>query len=68
MTKLRQAKEEAGMTQDEVALKLGTPQSYVSKCESGVRRVDVVELAAFASLCRKPLGFFVPDLPEIATR
>jgi hypothetical protein len=38
------------MTQFEVADKLGRPQSYVSKCESGERRVYVIELAAFAAL------------------
>jgi len=43
----------------QVARKLRRPQSFVSKCESGERRVDVVELAEFARLYRKPLSFFV---------
>jgi hypothetical protein len=34
-------------------------QSYVSKCESGERRVDVIELAEFARLYGKRLDFFV---------
>lgn len=61
LVKLRQARDEAGMTQVEVSLKLGKPQSYVSKCESGERRVDVIELSAFAALYYKPLEFFLPD-------
>jgi transcriptional regulator with XRE-family HTH domain len=44
---LRQARETAGLTQMDVARKLGTYASFVSKCESGERRIDVVELAAF---------------------
>jgi len=48
-----------GFTQAEAARQLGKPQSYVSKCESGERRVDVVELAEFARLYRKGLEFFV---------
>jgi transcriptional regulator with XRE-family HTH domain len=44
---LRQARREAGLTQLEVAERLGVYASYVSKCESGERRIDVVELAAF---------------------
>ena len=47
------------MTQTEVAARLRQPQSFISKCESGERRVDVVELVAFARLYRKPLTFFV---------
>ena len=42
LTRLRHARIMAGLTQVEVAKKLCRPQSYVSKCESGERRVDVV--------------------------
>ena len=59
MKKLRSARQEASLTQVQVATKLGRPQSFVSKCESGERRVDVVELVEFARLCRKPSSFFV---------
>jgi transcriptional regulator with XRE-family HTH domain len=59
LARLRAARENAGLTQADVAKRLGKPQSYVSKCEAGERRVDVVELAAFARLYGRALGFFV---------
>lgn len=59
LRRLRQARQEAKLRQVDVAKKLRRPQSFVSKCESGERRVDVVELAEFARLYRKPLSFFV---------
>lgn len=34
----------AGLTQADMARKLGQPQSFVSKYESGERRLDVLEL------------------------
>ena len=40
---LVEARSNANMTQDVVAKKLGRPQSFVSKYESGQRRLDVVE-------------------------
>jgi transcriptional regulator with XRE-family HTH domain len=40
LRRLREARLAAGLTQVEVAAKLGRPQSFVSKCESGERRVD----------------------------
>jgi transcriptional regulator with XRE-family HTH domain len=46
---LRAAREKAGLTQEEVAGRLDTYASFISKCESGERRLDVVELA---TLCR----------------
>lgn len=46
---LREARKGAGLTQLDVAARLGTYASYVSKCEAGERRIDVVELA---ELCR----------------
>jgi transcriptional regulator with XRE-family HTH domain len=42
---LRQVRLEAGLTQIELAERLGVPQVFVSKCERGDRRIDVVELA-----------------------
>ncbi len=47
---LRQARKDAGLTQIDVAERLGTYASYVSKCESGERRIDVIELAEFCRL------------------
>ncbi|WP_308190293.1 helix-turn-helix transcriptional regulator [Amycolatopsis sp. GM8] len=41
---LRQLRREAGLTQVQVAEALGVPQSFVSRYESGQRRLDIVEL------------------------
>lgn len=59
LRRLREARLAAGLTQEQVAAKLRRPQSFVSKCESGERRVDVVELQGFAQLYKKDLEFFV---------
>jgi transcriptional regulator with XRE-family HTH domain len=37
------ARKRAGLTQQEVAERLGKSQSFVAKCENGERRIDVVE-------------------------
>ena len=41
---LREVREEAGLRQTELAEHLGKPQSFVSKYESGERRLDLIEL------------------------
>ena len=56
--RLRQARDDAGLTQEEVAARVGRPQTWVSKCELGERRVDFVELEDLAAACGKPLSFF----------
>ena len=55
---LRQAREDAGLTQVEVARRIGRPQTWVSKCELGERRVDFVELEDWAAACGRPLDWF----------
>jgi transcriptional regulator with XRE-family HTH domain len=59
LRRLIEARNASGETQSQVAEKLGKPQSYVSKCESGERRVDVTELQQFAQIYNKPLDYFV---------
>ncbi len=59
LERLRKARLDAGLTQTQVAKKLGHHQSYVSKIESGERRVDVVELNKFAKLYSKSVNYFL---------
>jgi transcriptional regulator with XRE-family HTH domain len=47
-----EAREKAGLTQEEVAVALGKRQSFVSKYESGERKLEVLE---FIEVC-KALG------------
>ncbi len=62
--RLRQAREDAGLTQVQVARTLRRHQSFVAKCESGERRVDVVELLDFAKLYKKPLTYFAHGVDD----
>src|SRR2546423_1706200 len=56
LKRLKAARRDAGLTQVAVAKRLGKPQSFISKCETGERRVDVVELDDLARLYRKSIS------------
>jgi len=60
LARLREARLQAGITQAEAARRLGKPQSFLSKCESGERRVDFVELLVLAELYGVEISFFRP--------
>lgn len=45
---LIEARNSAGLTQIDLARKLGRPQSFVSKYERGERRLDVIEFLEVA--------------------
>lgn len=49
---LRDARVKAGLSQEEVAKSLTRPQSYVSKYESGERRLDVIEFVRVAKVLK----------------
>ena len=66
LKRLQTARHEAGLTQTQVAKNFGRPQSFVSKCESGERRIDVFELEDFANIYGKPLTYFVADTDDDA--
>ena len=58
------ARKSAGLTQTELADKLGRPQSYVSKYERGERRLDVVEFLGLAKLLSFDPHDFVTKLDD----
>jgi transcriptional regulator with XRE-family HTH domain len=56
---LKKARNDAGFDQEKVAELLGKTQSYVSKIETGQRRIDIVQLKEFAKIYKKELGYFI---------
>jgi transcriptional regulator with XRE-family HTH domain len=57
LARLIEARKQAGLTQVEVAKRLGKPHSFVSKCELGERRVDLIEALQFAKIYGKDVSF-----------
>ena len=57
--RLKKVREEANMTQVEVAKKLESTQAYVSKVEKGQLRVDVAQLKKFAKIYGKSASYFL---------
>jgi transcriptional regulator with XRE-family HTH domain len=57
--KLREARGKANLDQNGAAKLLEKTQSYISKIESGQRRVDLVQLKEFARIYKKPLNYFI---------
>lgn len=56
---LANARRDAGLTQAQVAKAVGKPQSFISKAESGERRLDVVELVEILRVLRIEPGDFI---------
>lgn len=44
---IREARLHSGLTQIDLAERLGATQSFVSKCERGERRLDILEVRAW---------------------
>jgi transcriptional regulator with XRE-family HTH domain len=55
---LIEARDEKGMTQREVSAALGMSHSFLSKCETGERSLDVIDLLQLAKLYGKPIQYF----------
>lgn len=48
---IRMMRETAGLTQRELCKKLGREHSFISKCELGERRIDIVEFYWICEAC-----------------
>ena len=61
---IRRLREEREITQSALAERLKVPQSFVSKVETGERRLDVLELRAVCAVLQMPLRKFVQMLED----
>ena len=59
---LRDVRKNSELTQLELASLLNRPQSYVSKYESGERRLDLLEIRNIANCCGLKLQEFTAEL------
>lgn len=58
---LRAMRLDAGLKQAELAEKLGSDQSFVSRYERGERRLDLIEIEQICTACRVKLADFIAD-------
>jgi transcriptional regulator with XRE-family HTH domain len=61
---LKEIRQRNGITQVDLAQKLGVPQSFVSKYESGERQLDILELRHICQLIGISFDNFVRQLEE----
>lgn len=63
LDRLRKARKEAGVTQEQVGKRLKLAQPLVSRIEAGERKIDPIEFQELCKLYGKPATYFLPDLP-----
>lgn len=61
---LRRFREERELTQLDLAARLGATQSFISKCERGERRLDIVELKRWCDAMDLSLVEFTKRLED----
>lgn len=54
--RLKNAREYLGLSQEDAGKVVGLTRTAITKIENGSRKVDAIELAAFAKLYRQPLA------------
>ena len=62
--RLREARELASISQANAAEALGLPRTAVTQIEGGNRAVSTMELARLADLYRRPVSWFLADVPD----
>lgn len=65
LKRLEEARKKAGLKQTEVAERLGKPQSYISKIESGERKVSFTELEDLSKVYSVSLTYFETTQEEL---
>jgi transcriptional regulator with XRE-family HTH domain len=64
--KIQRAREEAGLSQEELASRLGYTQAALSNYELGKRRLYLANIEQIARELKKPLSYFLEESPRTA--
>lgn len=64
LRRLQEARKRSGLTQATLAEQLGESQSFISKCERGERRIDLIEAREFCRALNISFIKFVRELDE----
>ncbi len=59
---IREYRESKGFTQKELAAKIGTDQTFISKVENSERRLDIIELRTICKALDISLVDFIQEL------
>ena len=62
---LKTTRRDAGLNQEQIAARLGKTQTFVSKCERGERRVDIVEVRAFCKAIGTSFPLFISEFENL---
>lgn len=68
LTLLTQARKKSGLTQIQLADSLGRPQAFVSKAESGERRLDMVEFVVLAEAIGLDSHAAIDDIAKLVIK
>ena len=62
--KIQKAREEAGLSQEEMASQLGYSQAALSNYELGKRRLYLANIEQIARMLNKPLSYFLDEAAQ----
>ena len=63
--RIQKAREEAGLSQEELASLMGCTQAALSNYELGKRRLYLANLAQLARILNKPINYFLEEPEDI---
>ena len=66
--RVRDSRASMGLSQQDLADRVGLERSMISKLEKGTRRIDAMELTAIAGVLDYPVTHFLSPTPEVVSR
>lgn len=66
--RVRDSRDSAGLSQQDLADRIGLERSMISKLEKGIRRIDAMELTIIARELEYPVTHFLAPTPDVVSR